>query len=100
MTHSHSHAHAADAGGTHEQKNQDADLLEAVKAAAASMTASGRGPLPVTVLSGFLGAGKTTLMTQAPAQKLKISRRPRSIASTAQARAQQPRGPQGSGHRK
>ena len=62
MTHSHSHAHAADAGGTHEQKNQDADLLEAVKAAAASMTASGRGPLPVTVLSGFLGAGKTTLM--------------------------------------
>jgi molybdopterin-guanine dinucleotide biosynthesis protein len=63
MTHSHSHAHAADAGGTHEQKNQDADLLEAVKAAAASMTASGRGPLPVTVLSGFLGAGKTTLMT-------------------------------------
>ena len=60
MSHSHAHAHEA---ATHEQKNQDADLLEAVKAAAASMTASGRGPLPVTVLSGFLGAGKTTLMT-------------------------------------
>ena len=27
------------------------------------MKASGKGPLPVTVLSGFLGAGKTTLMT-------------------------------------
>jgi molybdopterin-guanine dinucleotide biosynthesis protein len=26
------------------------------------MNASGKGPLPVTVLSGFLGAGKTTLM--------------------------------------
>ena len=64
MTHSHSHAHAADAGGTHEQKSQDADLLEAVKAAAESMKASGKSPLPVTVLSGFLGAGKTTLMTQ------------------------------------
>ena len=63
MSHSHAHAHAADAGGTHEQKNQDADLLEAVKAAAESMKASGKGPLPVTVLSGFLGAGKTTLMT-------------------------------------
>ena len=68
MSHSHAHAHGAHdadhAHGTQEQKSQDADLLEAVKAAAASMTASGRGPLPVTVLSGFLGAGKTTLMTQ------------------------------------
>ena len=64
MTHSHSHAHAADAGGTQEQKTQDAELLEAVKAAAESMKASGKSPLPVTVLSGFLGAGKTTLMTR------------------------------------
>ena len=31
--------------------------------AAESMKASGKGPLPVTVLSGFLGAGNTTLMT-------------------------------------
>ena len=98
MSHSHDHAHGADAHAPHEQKNQDAELLEAVKAAAASMTASGRGPLPVTVLSGFLGAGKTTLMTQTPAQS--ISLRPRIIASTAQARAEQPRGPQGCGHRK
>jgi len=64
MSHSHSHAHATDAGGTNEVKSQDADLLEAVKAAAESMKASGKSPLPVTVLSGFLGAGKTTLMTQ------------------------------------
>ena len=70
MSHSHDHAHGADAHAPHEQKNQDAELLEAVKAAAASMTASGRGPLPVTVLSGFLGAGKTTLMTQTPAQNI------------------------------
>ena len=60
MSHSHAHAHGADAQG--EQKSQDADLLEAVKAAAESMNASGKGPLPVTVLSGFLGAGKTTVM--------------------------------------
>ena len=97
MSHNHAHAHAH---GTQEQKSQDADLLEAVKAAAESMKASGKSPLPVTVLSGFLGAGKTTLMTHKPAQKLKISRRPRIIASTAQARAEQPRGPQGCGHRK
>ena len=64
MSHSHSHAHATDAGGTNEVKSQDADLLEAVKAAAESMKASGKSRLPVTVLSGFLGAGKTTLMTQ------------------------------------
>ena len=61
MSHNHAHAHAH---GTQEQKTQDADLLEAVKAAAESMQASGKSPLPVTVLSGFLGAGKTTLMTQ------------------------------------
>ena len=100
MSHSHDHAHGADAHAPHEQKNQDAELLEAVKAAAESMKASGKSPLPVTVLSGFLGAGKTTLMTQTPAQKIKISRRPRIIASTAQARAEQPRGPEGSRHRK
>ena len=99
MSHSHDHAHGADAHAPHEQKNQDAELLEAVKAAAESMKASGKSPLPVTVLSGFLGAGKTTLMTQTPAQKIKISRRPRIIASTAQARAEQPRGSQGCGHR-
>ena len=58
MSHSHDHAHDA----TQEQKSQDTELLEAVKAAAESMNASGKGPLPVTVLSGFLGAGKTTLM--------------------------------------
>ena len=61
MSHNHAYAHAH---GTQEQKSQDADLLEAVKAAAESMKASGKSPLPVTVLSGFLGAGKTTLMTQ------------------------------------
>ena len=99
MSHSHDHAHGADAHAPHDQKNQDAELLEAVKAAAESMKASGKSPLPVTVLSGFLGAGKTTLMTQKPAQKIKISRRPRIIASTAQARAEQPRGSQGCGHR-
>jgi signal recognition particle GTPase len=99
MSHSHDHAHGADAHAPHDQKNQDAELLEAVKAAAESMKASGKSPLPVTVLSGFLGAGKTTLMTQTPAQKIKISRRPRIIASTAQARAEQPRGSQGCGHR-
>ena len=60
MSHSHDHAHDA----TQEQKSQDTELLEAVKAAAESMKASGKSPLPVTVLSGFLGAGKTTLMTQ------------------------------------
>ena len=59
MSHSHDHAHDS----TQEQKTQDTELLEAVKAAAASMKASGKSPLPVTVLSGFLGAGKTTLMT-------------------------------------
>ena len=59
MSHSHDHAHDA----TQEQKSQDTELLEAVKAAAESMKASGKSPLPVTVLSGFLGAGKTTLMT-------------------------------------
>ena len=59
MSHSHDHAHDI----TQEQKTQDTELLEAVKAAAASMKASGKSPLPVTVLSGFLGAGKTTLMT-------------------------------------
>ena len=74
MSHNHAHAHAH---GTQEQKSQDADLLEAVKAAAESMKASGKSPLPVTVLSGFLGAGKTTLMTQKPTQKIKFSRRPR-----------------------
>ena len=95
MSHSHDHAHDI----TQEQKTQDTELLEAVKAAAESMKASGKSPLPVTVLSGFLGAGKTTLMTQTPAQKIKISRRPRIIASTAQARAEQPRGSQGCGHR-
>ena len=63
MSYSHDHAHGADAHAPHEQKNQDAELLEAVKAAAESMKASGKSPLPVTVLSGFLGAGKTTLMT-------------------------------------
>ena len=81
MSHIHAHAHGAhDADHTHgtqEQKSQDADLLEAVKAAAESMKASGKSPLPVTVLSGFLGAGKTTLMTQMPAQKIKVARRPR-----------------------
>ena len=61
-SHSHDHAHNAN-HAHHEQKSQDADLLEAVKAAAASMKESGKAPLPVTVLSGFLGAGKTTLMT-------------------------------------
>ena len=71
-SHSHNHAHGVDhAGATQEVKSQDADLLEAVKAAAESMKASGKSPLPVTVLSGFLGAGKTTLMTQTPAQKVK-----------------------------
>ena len=74
MSHSHAHAHGAHdadhAHGTQEQKSQDADLLEAVKAAAESMKASGKSPLPVTVLSGFLGAGKTTLMTQTPAQNI------------------------------
>ena len=59
MSHSHDHAHDA----PQEQKSQDTELLEAVKAAAESMKASGKSPLPVTVLSGFLGAGKTTLMT-------------------------------------
>ena len=59
MSHSHDHAHDA----TQEQKSQDTELLEAVKAAAESMKASGKSPLPVTGLSGFLGAGKTTLMT-------------------------------------
>jgi len=96
MSHNHAHAHAH---GTQEQKTQDAELLEAVKAAAESMKASGKSPLPVTVLSGFLGAGKTTLMTQTACAEIKISRRPRIIASTAQARAEQPRGPQGCGHR-
>ena len=49
MSHSHDHAHGADAHAPHEQKNQDAELLEAVKAAAESMKASGKSPLPVTV---------------------------------------------------
>ena len=73
MSHNHAHAHAH---GTQEQKSQDADLLEAVKAAAESMKASGKSPLPVTVLSGFLGAGKTTLMTQKPAQKIRCCTAP------------------------
>ena len=73
MSHSHDHAHGADAHAPHEQKNQDAELLEAVKAAAESMKAPGKSPLPVTVLSGFLGAGKTTLMTQKPAQKFVVA---------------------------
>ena len=95
MSRSHDNAHES----TQEQKTQDTELLEAVKAAAESMKASGKSPLPVTVLSGFLGAGKTTLMTQKPAQKFVVARRPRIIASTAQARAEQPRGSQGCGHR-
>ena len=37
-----------------------ADPLDHVRAAAAAMTAS--KPLPVSVLSGFLGAGKTTTL--------------------------------------
>ena len=45
MSHSHDHAHDA----TQEQKSQDTELLEAVKAAAESMKASGKSPLPVTV---------------------------------------------------
>ena len=45
MPHSHDHAHDA----TQEQKSQDTELLEAVKAAAESMKASGKSPSPVTV---------------------------------------------------
>ena len=50
MSHSHDHAHDA----TQEQKSQDTELLEAVKAAAESMKASGKSPLSPSRARGDL----------------------------------------------